>query len=353
MTCRHAGWAPGFAEPLRVKPGCTVRLPEGFDPANRLGLYKKKDGARLLRRGTGLLEEYQRRLAAQDTYGVLVVLQAIDVGGKDGTIRHVMSGVNPQGVSVSSFKAPSAEDLGHDYLWRPARRLPARGEIGIFNRSHYDEVLEEVLVARVHPENLDRQKLPPEAKGAGVWKRRYREINDWERYLTHNGIRLVKLFLNVSKEEQRTRFLKRIDTPEKNWTPRYPVMDNADLAGARPRAGAQVREWLIDRLADGELLGRLGSRWVRWASTFGPPQPADLHGMPRQGPRRPYRLGQDTELPAAYLVLGAGGFRRGPGNRGRAVRGGRHRSLRPAGRTVASGPPARRTALDQGVGQSE
>ena len=171
-----------------------------------------------------MLADYQARLAAQDTYGVLVCLQSLDAGGKDGTIRHVMSGVNPQGVDVHSFKVPSAEELDHDFLWRYAQRLPARGEIGIFNRSHY----EEVLVVRVHPENLDRQKLPAESKGAGVWRRRYREINDWERYLTDNGFRIVKLFLNLSKEEQRTRFLKRLDLPEKNWK-----FSSHDVARAR------------------------------------------------------------------------------------------------------------------------
>jgi polyphosphate kinase 2 (PPK2 family) len=144
---------------------------------------------------------------------VLVCLQSLDAGGKDGTIRHVMSGVNPQGVAVHSFKVPSAEELDHDFLWRYAQRLPARGEIGIFNRSHY----EEVLVVRVHPENLERQKMPPEAKDKGVWKRRYREINDWERYLVDNGFRIVKLFLNLSKEEQRIRFLRRLDLPDHNW----------------------------------------------------------------------------------------------------------------------------------------
>jgi PPK2 family polyphosphate:nucleotide phosphotransferase len=160
-----------------------------------------------------LLSHYQGRLAAQDTWGVLVVLQALDTAGKDGTIRHVMSGVNPQGVAVHSFKVPSSEELDHDYLWRYARHLPARGEIGIFNRSHY----EEVVVVRVHPENLDRQKLPDSAKKGDVWKRRYREINDWERYLTDNGFRIVKLFLNLSKEEQRCRFLRRIDLEDHNW----------------------------------------------------------------------------------------------------------------------------------------
>src|SRR5205807_10388463 len=145
---------------------------------------KKREGVELLAQGVQLLTEYQARLAAQDTWGVLVVIQALDAAGKDGTIRHVMSGVNPQGVFVHSFKVPSAEALDHDYLWRYAQRLPARGEIGIFNRSHY----EEVLVVRVHPELLDRQKLPPDAKREGIWKRRYREINDWERFLTDHGI---------------------------------------------------------------------------------------------------------------------------------------------------------------------
>ena len=199
--------------PLRVTPNTTVHLAKDFDPRYKADFVKKKDGAELLEIGVELLADYQARLAAQDTYGVLVCLQALDAGGKDGTIRHVMSGVNPQGVHVASFKVPSPEELGHDYLWRYARRLPARGEIAIFNRSHY----EEVLVVRVHPENLDRQRLPPEAKGKDIWHRRYREINDWERYLVDNGIKVVKLFLNLSKEEQRQRFLARIDRPEKNW----------------------------------------------------------------------------------------------------------------------------------------
>jgi PPK2 family polyphosphate:nucleotide phosphotransferase len=199
--------------PLRVKPGSRVKLPADFDPRYKLDGLKKKDSARLLRTGIDMLSDYQARLAAQDTYGVLVCLQALDAGGKDGTIRHVMSGVNPQGVRVSSFKVPSAEELDHDYLRRYAKRLPARGDIAIFNRSHY----EEVLVVRVHPENLDREKLPAECKGKDVWQRRYREINDWERYLSDNGFKIVKLFLNLSEEEQRVRFLKRIDLPEKNW----------------------------------------------------------------------------------------------------------------------------------------
>jgi PPK2 family polyphosphate:nucleotide phosphotransferase len=173
----------------------------------------REEGEELLQHGIELLAEYQARLAAQDTYGLLVVIQGIDAGGKDGTIKHVMSGVNPQGVTVHSFKAPSPEELDHDYLWRCAQRLPRRGEIAIFNRSHY----EEVLVVRVHPEFLVSQKLPKQSTGRDVWARRYREINDWERYLVDNGLRVVKLFLNISKEEQRRRFLDRIDEPEKNW----------------------------------------------------------------------------------------------------------------------------------------
>ena len=213
MSNLDVGWVAGLVESLRVRPGSKVRLPGDFDPGARFGLQKRVDGTRLLTQSVELLAEYQDRLAAQDTYAVLVVVQGMDAAGKDSTIRRVMSGVNPQGVHVSSFKVPSPEELSHDYLWRLARRLPARGEIGIFNRSHY----EEVLAVRVHPENLDREKLPPESKGHDIWQRRYREINDWEHYLTDNGIRLVKLFLNVSREEQRIRFLQRIDRPEKNW----------------------------------------------------------------------------------------------------------------------------------------
>ncbi len=201
-----------FIAPLRVRPGQTVRLPRDFDPAFKAGVTRPRAKA-LHQESIELLAEYQARLAAQDTWGVLVVLQALDAAGKDGTIRHVMSGVNPQGVHVHSFKVPSGEELNHDFLWRYAHRLPERGQIGIFNRSHY----EEVLVVRVHPENLDRQRLPPATRQADIWQRRYREINGWERYLTDNGFRVVKLFLNISKEEQRTRFLRRLDLPDHNW----------------------------------------------------------------------------------------------------------------------------------------
>jgi PPK2 family polyphosphate:nucleotide phosphotransferase len=202
-----------FIQPLRVAPGSEIVLGRDFDPGDTGTFFTETDSKDLLHQGVELLDDYQSRLAAQDTYGVLVVLQALDAGGKDSTIRHVMSGVNPQGVVVHGFRAPSAEELDHDYLWRYAQKLPARGQIAIFNRSHY----EEVVVVRVHPEILERQKLPPSARDGDVWDRRYRQINDWERFLVENGFPVVKLFLNLSREEQRRRFLRRIDYPEKNW----------------------------------------------------------------------------------------------------------------------------------------
>jgi PPK2 family polyphosphate:nucleotide phosphotransferase len=202
-----------FIEPFRVTPGTKVKLAKDFDPGFKAGINKKKDGVGLLNDGIALLSEYQQRLAAEATRGVVVVLQALDAAGKDGTIRHVMSGVNPQGVRVESFKIPSARELDQDFLRRYQERLPARGGIGIFNRSHY----EEVLVVRVHPQNLVRQNLPAEAREHHVWKHRFHAINEWERYLTDNGFRVLKLFLNLSKEEQRIRFLRRIDLPEHNW----------------------------------------------------------------------------------------------------------------------------------------
>src|SRR5579871_4832719 len=198
--------------PLTVPPGSTVKLSRDHDPGYT-GQVTKDQAVGLLADGTQLLADYQDRLAAQDTYGVLLVLQGIDAAGKDGTIKHVMSGVNPQAVQVTSFKQPSAEELDHDFLWRYQRELPGRGRIGIFNRSHY----EEVLVVRVHQNLLAAERMPAVAGDHGIWARRYREINDWERYLTDNGIRVVKLFLNLSKEQQRIRFLRRIDLPDHNW----------------------------------------------------------------------------------------------------------------------------------------
>jgi PPK2 family polyphosphate:nucleotide phosphotransferase len=236
-----------FVKPFRVKPGSKVSLAKDFDPAFKSGPASKKQGRELLARGIELLAEYQSRLYAQDEYGVLVVLQALDAAGKDGTIRHVMSGVNPQGVSVHSFKVPSSEELDHDYFWRFAQRLPGRGEIGIFNRSYY----EEVLVVRVHPELLEHQKLPKDSRGPGVWKRRFREINDWERNLTDNGIKVIKLFLNLSKEEQRSRFLRRIDLPDHNWK-----FSSADV---------REREYWDDyQEAFSEMLTHTSTEWAPW-----------------------------------------------------------------------------------------
>jgi PPK2 family polyphosphate:nucleotide phosphotransferase len=247
MPNHRASRLAEFIAPFRVEPGRAVDLGRDFDPGYKDGLIKKEDSDELLRLGVQVLSEYQERLAAQDTYAVLVVLQALDAAGKDGTIRHVMSGVNPQGVVVHSFKAPSHEELDHDYLWRCAQRLPARGQIGIFNRSYY----EEVLVVRVHPELLERQQLPPEARDHHVWKRRFREINDWERYLVDNGFRIVKLFLNLSKEEQRKRFLARIEEPEKNW--------KFSAADARER-----QHWDEYQVAYSEMLSHTSTEWAPW-----------------------------------------------------------------------------------------
>jgi PPK2 family polyphosphate:nucleotide phosphotransferase len=206
-TLRH------LASQLRVTPGTRVRLPHGFDPGHTASYVHEADATSALEAGVHLLSDFQGRLAAQDAYGLVVVLQALDAAGKDGAIKHVMSGVNPQGVWVRSFKVPSAEELNHEFLWRYTRELPPRGVIGIFNRSHY----EEVLVVRVHPENLERQHLPAEARGSDVWERRMRAINEWERHLVVSGFPVVKVFLHMSREEQRRRLLARIDDPAKNW----------------------------------------------------------------------------------------------------------------------------------------
>ncbi len=198
---------------LVVPPGKTIKLKKDYDPGFTGDFMKKKEAKERLAEGVQLLAEYQNKLYAQDNYAVLIVLQAMDAAGKDGTIRHVMSGLNPQGTQVYSFKAPSAEELDQTYLWRNFKALPERGRIGIFNRSYY----EEVLVARVHPAILDNQKLPADLKDKKIWKRRYEEINNFEKYLVSNGTIVLKFFLNVSKEEQRRRFLERIEMPEKNW----------------------------------------------------------------------------------------------------------------------------------------
>jgi len=184
----------------------------------------KKETRKLLRKGLERLWDQQEKLYAQDQRGLLLIFQAMDAAGKDGAIKHVMSGVNPQGCQVYSFKSPSPEELDHDFLWRTSKSLPERGRIGIFNRSYY----EEVLVVRVHPENLQRQKLPPEVLSKDIWKERFEDINAFERYLTRNGYTIRKFFLNVSKKEQKRRFLERLEMDVKNW--------KFSLADAKERA---------------------------------------------------------------------------------------------------------------------
>ena len=215
----HHGWGldkrlrfmTDLIAPLRVPPGSEVKLSRDHDPCYT-GQVARPQAAALLADGVQLLADYQDRLAAQDTLGVLLVLQGLDASGKDSTIKHVMSGVNPQAVEVRAFRQPSAEELDHDFLWRYQRALPGRGRIGTFNRSH-----EEVLVVRVHQDLLAAERMPAIRGDRGLWARRYREINDWERYLVDNGVHVVKVMLNLSKREQAKRFLKRIDHPEKNW----------------------------------------------------------------------------------------------------------------------------------------
>ena len=206
--------ASKFAARYRVdKPG-KFRLKD-CDADDTMGLGKEAKGraTELLQAGVDHLAALQEKLYAQDRWGVLLVFQAMDAAGKDGTIKHVMSGINPQGCQVHSFKSPSAEELDHDFLWRTNCRLPERGRIGIFNRSYY----EEVLVVRVHPEFLERQKLPPKLVTKKIWDERYEDINAYERYLARNGFVIRKFFLNVSKEEQKKRFLERLENPAKNW----------------------------------------------------------------------------------------------------------------------------------------
>jgi PPK2 family polyphosphate:nucleotide phosphotransferase len=203
-----------YSEPFCVTNGKKFRLKD-VDPADTLDFEsdEKPKAQEALATGVEVLAELQEKLWAQDRWAVLIIFQAMDAAGKDGAIKHVMSGVNAQGCEVTSFKAPSAEELDHDFLWRCAKRLPERGRIGIFNRSYY----EETLVVRVHQNFLAGQKLPENLKTKNIWKRRFRDITHFERYLTHNGILVLKFFLHVSKEEQQKRFLERIDDASKNW----------------------------------------------------------------------------------------------------------------------------------------
>jgi len=202
-----------FVRPYRVTDGRKFRLRD-WDPGDTAGLKEEKKRAKeILASGARMLADLQDKLYAQDRWSLLLVFQAMDAAGKDGTIKHVMSGVNPQGCQVFSFKAPSAEDLDHDFLWRSTKCVPERGRIGIFNRSYY----EEVLVVRVHPEFLANQKLPPKLVGKRIWEERYESIADFEKHMARNGTVILKFFLNVSRREQKKRFMERLDLPDKNW----------------------------------------------------------------------------------------------------------------------------------------
>jgi PPK2 family polyphosphate:nucleotide phosphotransferase len=212
-----------FSKPFRITDGKDFRLAD-FDPGDTLHLESEdKPRAREgLQLGVRYLAQLQDVLYAQDKWAVLLVFQAMDAAGKDGAIKHVFSGVNPQGCDVNSFKAPSAEELDHDYMWRCMKALPERGRIGIFNRSYY----EEVLVVRVHQELLLKQKLPPELITKKIWKDRYQDIRAIERYLARNGVLILKFFLHLSKDEQKKRFMARLDDPDKNW--KFSVADASE-----------------------------------------------------------------------------------------------------------------------------
>jgi len=204
--------AARLLEPFRITDGRKFRLKD-IDPADTRGLKSKEQAQDVLRQGIELLADLQEKLYAQDRWGVLLVFQAMDAAGKDGAIKHVMSGINPQGCQVFSFKAPSSEDLDHDFMWRIWRCLPERGRIGIFNRSYY----EEMLVVRVHPEILANQKLPANVVTKKIWQERFEDVAAFERYLARNGYAIAKFFLHVSRKEQKARFLERLERPEKNW----------------------------------------------------------------------------------------------------------------------------------------
>ncbi len=234
-----------LATATRVTPGSTVELTKDFDPGRRDEQLGKDAGTAALAEAEAALLDLQDRFFAQADRSLLIVLQGIDAAGKDGTIKHVMSGLNPEGVDVYSFRAPSATERAHDYLWRHQTALPELGRIAVFNRSHY----ENVLVTRVHPDLLWPRTAVLDADE--IWQRRYRDINDWERYLTDNGTIIVKLFLNLSKAEQKRRFLARIDEPEKNWK-----FSAADL---RERSF-----WDDYQRAFGDMLSHTSTDWAPW-----------------------------------------------------------------------------------------
>lgn len=233
--------------PFIVPPGQNISLAKDHDPAYKAHYLKKSEAESELQKGIEALAKYQDMLYAQDTYALLIIFQAMDAAGKDSTIKHVMSGINPQGCQVHSFKVPAGEELDHDYLWRCSRALPERGEIGIFNRSNY----EEILVTRVHPEILEQRQIPPNLIDKHIWQRRYEEINNFEKYLSSNGTIILKFFLNVSKEEQKKRFLERIELPEKNW--KFSVND------ARERTF-----WHDYMVAYEEMFNHTSTEWAPW-----------------------------------------------------------------------------------------
>jgi PPK2 family polyphosphate:nucleotide phosphotransferase len=205
-------WASKISKTYCIESGKNFKLKD-FDPASTAQVHSKEHAQELLAKGIAEMTEFQDKLYAQDRWAVLLIFQAMDAAGKDGAIKHVMSGVNPQGCQVFSFKQPSSEDLNHDFLWRTTKCLPERGHIGIFNRSYY----EEVLVVRVHPEILKNERVPEELLTKDIWQQRFDDISCFEHYLANNGVVVRKFFLNVSKKEQKRRFLERLETPQKNW----------------------------------------------------------------------------------------------------------------------------------------
>ena len=237
-----------LTEPFRVDKGDRFRLSD-FDPDDtlRFGSEDKPRAKEALRKGVQYLAAYQDKLYAQDRWSVLLIFQGIDAAGKDSAIKHVLSGVNPQGCHVTSFKAPSPEELDHDYLWRCMKALPERGRIGIFNRSYY----EEVLVVRVHPSLLASQKLPPELVTKKIWKQRFEDIRNVERYLARNGTLILKFFLNLSRKEQKKRFLERLDDPDKNW--------KFSVADARERS-----HWQDYQRAYQDMIRHTATRHAPW-----------------------------------------------------------------------------------------
>lgn len=231
---------------FRVPTKKKIRLRD-YDPDDTGGFRNKEEAARKLEGGIEKLADLQEVLYAQNMYGLLIIIQAMDAAGKDGVVKHVMSGVNPQGCQVYSFKSPSAEELDHDYLWRCMQRVPERGRIGIFNRSYY----EEVLIVKVHPEYLEKQHLPRQSITRDLWKNRYEEINNAERYLVRNGIHVLKFFLNVSRKEQKKRFLERLEQPEKNW--------KFSLDDLKTRA-----DWDKYMTAYEDMLNHTSTEWAPW-----------------------------------------------------------------------------------------